>query len=44
MDSGYFEKLLSFLNHDNSLRKAGVIMIIKNCCFELSNTKLYKLF
>ncbi|VVC36820.1 Protein HGH1 C-terminal,Armadillo-type fold,Armadillo-like helical,Protein HGH1 N-terminal [Cinara cedri] len=35
MDSGNFEKLLSFINHENSLRKAGVIMLIKNCCFEL---------
>lgn len=35
MESGNFEKLLSFLNHDSSLRRAGVIMTVKNCCFEL---------
>ncbi|XP_050520100.1 protein HGH1 homolog [Daktulosphaira vitifoliae] len=35
MDSGSFPKLLSFLNHNSSIRRAGVIMTIKNCCFEL---------
>lgn len=37
MDSGNLQKLLPFLNHNNSLRRAGVIMTIKNCCFELGN-------
>lgn len=35
MESGNLEKLLSFFNHESSLRRAGVIMTIKNCCFEL---------
>lgn len=37
MDSGNLQKLLPFLNHNNSIRRAGVIMTIKNCCFELGN-------
>lgn len=35
MNGEYLQKLLPFLNHGSSLRRAGVIMTIKNCCFEL---------
>ncbi|XP_026813105.1 protein HGH1 homolog [Rhopalosiphum maidis] len=35
MNSDNFQKLLPFLNLNNSLRRAGVIMTLKNCCFEL---------
>ncbi|XP_050441206.1 protein HGH1 homolog [Adelges cooleyi] len=35
MDSDNLQKLLSFLSHSSLIRKAGVIMTIKNCCFEL---------
>jgi len=35
MNSENLEKLLPFLNHSSSLRRAGVITTIKNCCFEL---------
>ncbi|XP_015363177.1 PREDICTED: protein HGH1 homolog [Diuraphis noxia] len=35
MNTDNFQKLFPFLNGNNSLRRAGVIMTIKNCCFEL---------
>lgn len=35
MNGEHLQNLLPFLNHNNSLRRAGVIMTIKNCCFEL---------
>lgn len=37
MNSDNFQKLFPFLNLNNSLRRAGVIMTLKNCCFELGN-------
>jgi len=37
MNSDNLQKLFPFLNLNNSLRRAGVIMAIKNCCFELGN-------
>lgn len=37
MNSDNLQKLFPFLNLNNSLRRAGVIMTIKNCCFELGN-------
>lgn len=37
MDNDNLQKLLPFLNHENSIRKAGIIMLIKNCCFELGS-------
>lgn len=37
MDSDNLQKLLPFLCHDSQIRRAGVIMTIKNCCFELGN-------
>ncbi|XP_060865155.1 protein HGH1 homolog [Metopolophium dirhodum] len=35
MNSDNLQKLFPFLNLNNSLRRAGVIMTLKNCCFEL---------
>lgn len=37
MNNDNLQKLFPFLNLNNSLRRAGVIMTIKNCCFELGN-------
>lgn len=42
MNSDNLQKLLPFLNLNNSLRRAGVIMTLKNCCFELGNHLLIK--
>lgn len=42
MNSDNLQKLLPFLNLNNSLRRAGVIMTLKNCCFELGNYILIK--
>lgn len=35
MNNDNLQKLFPFLNLNNSLRRAGVIMTLKNCCFEL---------
>lgn len=35
MNGDNLQKLFPFLNLNNSLRRAGVIMTLKNCCFEL---------
>jgi len=37
MNGDNLQKLFPFLNLNNSLRRAGVIMTLKNCCFELGN-------
>lgn len=44
MDNDNLQKLLPYLNHENSLRRAGVIMLVKNCCFELGNFLTFVLY